>query len=77
VLAAVAVGIVVAVVDDWRNGVRTISGSLGFAGVLRLLLPERDAGMLAVRHRLLDVGILVVLAVTLFVLAISIPEQPV
>ncbi|THI95650.1 DUF3017 domain-containing protein [Nocardioides sp.] len=77
VLAATAAGIVIAVVDDWRNGVRTISGALGFAALLRLLLPDRDAGMLAVRHRLLDVGILAALAVTLFVLAISIPEQPV
>ncbi|MFC5727678.1 MULTISPECIES: DUF3017 domain-containing protein [Nocardioides] len=76
-LAATAAGIVIAVVDDWRNGVRTISGALGFAALLRLLLPDRDAGMLAVRHRLLDVGILAALAVTLFVLAISIPEQPV
>ena len=76
-LAAVAVGIGIAVVSDWRTGVRTVSGALAAAALLRLVLPERDAGMLAVRHRFLDVGVLVAVAVALFALASTIPDQPV
>lgn len=52
-----------------------MSAGLVAAAVLRLGLPEKDAGMLAVRHRFLDVGILVAVAVGLVLLAGSIPEQ--
>ncbi|WP_408896568.1 DUF3017 domain-containing protein [Nocardioides sp. R1-1] len=75
VLVVVGVGLVVAAASDWRVGLRIMSGGLAGAGALRLVLPERDAGMLAVRHRLLDVGILVGVAVVLFLLAGTIPEQ--
>ncbi|MCR1784364.1 DUF3017 domain-containing protein [Nocardioides carbamazepini] len=72
---AVGVGLVVAAASDWRLGLRIISGGLAVAGGLRLVLPEKDAGMLAVRHRLLDVGILVAVGAVLLVLAATIPEQ--
>jgi len=71
----VGVGLVVASASDWRTGLRIVSAALLVAGGLRLVLPERDAGMLAVRHRFLDVGILVAVAVGLIVLAGTIPEQ--
>ena len=75
VLVAVAIGILVAL-SDWRIGVRTIAGALGAAALMRLVLPERDAGMLAVRHRLVDVGVLLAVGIALAVLAGTIPEQP-
>ncbi|MDQ6522572.1 DUF3017 domain-containing protein [Nocardioides sp. LHD-245] len=74
-LVAVGVGLVVAAASDWRLGLRIVSGGLAVAGGLRLVLPEKDAGMLAVRHRFLDVGILVAVAVVLLLLAGTIPEQ--
>lgn len=77
VLALTTAGVVVAAASDWRTGVRMIGGALAFAAVLRLVLRDRDAGMLAVRHRALDVAILVVIGGALFVLAASIPDQPV
>lgn len=77
ILAMTLAGVVVAATSDWRTGMRIISGVLGFAAVLRLALPEKDAGMLAVRHRFLDVAILLALGITLFVLAQTIPDQPV
>lgn len=77
VLLTTIAGVVVAGVSDWRTGVRLIAGALTAAAVLRLVLRDRDAGMLAVRHRALDVAILVVIAGALFVLAASIPDQPV
>ncbi|MBM0124663.1 DUF3017 domain-containing protein [Pimelobacter simplex] len=75
VLAVVGSGLALAAVSDWRLGLRIMSGGLVAAAVLRLGLPEKDAGMLAVRHRFLDVGILVAVAVGLVLLAGSIPEQ--
>ncbi|WGY03212.1 MULTISPECIES: DUF3017 domain-containing protein [unclassified Nocardioides] len=75
VLVVVGAGLVVAAVSDWRVGLRIMSGGLLTAAALRLGLPEKDAGMLAVRHRFLDVGILVTVAVVLILLAGSIPEQ--
>lgn len=77
ILVTTIAGVVVAGVSDWRTGVRLIAGALTAAAVLRLVLRDRDAGMLAVRHRALDVGILVVIAGVLFLLASSIPDQPV
>jgi hypothetical protein len=53
-----------------------VSVALACAALLRLVLPERDAGMLAVRHRLLDVTVLLGLGIALFVLAGTIPDQP-
>ena len=69
-------GLVVAVVSDWRTGIRIVCGALAFAAVMRLVLPDRDAGMLAVRHRFLDVGTLLAIAGALVVLTATIPDQP-
>ncbi|MCW2813273.1 MAG: hypothetical protein JWN84_728 [Nocardioides sp.] len=74
-LAALAsIGIIVA--GDWRVGVRVLGVCLGGAALLRLVLPQRDAGMLAVRHRVVDVVMLAVVAGVLWWLAGSIPDQP-
>lgn len=70
------VGIVVAATSDWRGGLRIIAGTLSVAALFRLVLPEKDAGMLAVRHRLVDVGVLVAFSAALFALALTVPEQP-
>lgn len=74
-LIGVAVGLGLAVTDDWRLGVRWIAGALLFAAGCRLLLPDRQAGMLAVRHRAVDVGLLVVVGGVLIFLVGSIPNQ--
>ena len=76
VLAGVAASLVVVATGDWRTGVRGIGGSLLVAALVRLVLPRRDAGMLAVRHKLLDTAILVLLGGLLVFLAGSIPDQP-
>jgi hypothetical protein len=76
VLVATAVGIVIVYRShDWQLGVRVIAGALCAAGLLRLVLPQRDAGMLAVRSRLIDVTLLVVVGGALFFLAGNIPDQ--
>jgi hypothetical protein len=77
VLAAAAVGVAVAWLGhDWRLGVTWISGALLGAAGLRLLMPAKDAGMLAVRHRLLDVALLGAIGGVLLFLARTVPNQP-
>ena len=76
ILLVAAAAIVVTALRDWRVGIRIFSGALGVAALARLVLPRRDAGMLAVRHRLVDVGLLVGVGVVLWVLVETIPNQP-
>jgi hypothetical protein len=76
VLAAVAVGMGIVVLGEWRTGVRTMGGALILAAAVRLVLRARDAGMLAVRHKVFDALVLLVLGGLLIFLAGSIPEQP-
>jgi hypothetical protein len=76
VLATVGVAMVLVALDEWRTGIRLMGGALVFAALVRLALRARDAGMLAVRHKVLDAVILVVLGGALIFLAGSIPDQP-
>jgi len=76
VLGVVAVAMVIVALDEWRTGVRLMGGALIFAAAVRLVLPRRDAGMLAVRHKVLDAAVLLVLGASLIFLAGSIPDQP-
>lgn len=39
----------------WLRGVMGLAGAMLIAGVLRLVLPARQAGLLVVRNRLVDV----------------------
>jgi hypothetical protein len=75
ILAATAVGIVAAYVDDWRLGIRIVGGAMLVAAAFRLVLRQRDAGMLAVRHRLVDVAVLAAMGAALIFLAGDIPGQ--
>jgi Protein of unknown function (DUF3017) len=74
-LCAAGFGIAVVWTGDWRLGIRVVAGALCFAALARLVLPARDAGMLAVRHRLFDVFVLAGLGGLLFFLAATIPNQ--
>ena len=77
VLTATVVGLgIVLLADDWRLGVRVVAGALAAAALIRLALPRKDAGMLAVRSRMVDVVLLAAVSGVLFILAGNIPEQP-
>ena len=76
VLVVVGVALLLVAVAEWRTGIRLMGGALIFAALVRLLLRARDAGMLAVRHKVLDAAILIVLGALLIFLAGSIPDQP-
>jgi hypothetical protein len=76
VLLVSAIGIGIVWAGDWRLGTRWIAGALFLAALVRLVLPHRDAGMLAVRHRLVDCAMLAGVAALLVFLAATIPNQP-
>jgi hypothetical protein len=76
ILAVCAAGVAVVAGGDWRLGVRVLAIGLMVAAALRLVLPARDAGMLAVRHRAIDVTVLALMGGLIYFLAISIPDQP-
>ena len=77
VLAAAAVGLGIVSQGNWRLGVKWIGVSLVVAAVVRLALPAREAGMLAVRRRLVDVTLLTAVGLFLWFLSTNIPNQPV
>ena len=76
VLATCVVAVGIVVTGEWRTGIRVFGGALLLGGLVRLLLSNRDAGMLAVRFKALDVLVLAVLGSALIFLAGSIPDQP-
>lgn len=76
VVAVVAAGVLVAALHHPRAGMWIASGGLGAGAVMRLLLRERDAGLLVVRRRRVDVVVLAGLALALGVLAAVTPFPP-
>ena len=75
VLITAGVGLAIAWGGDWRLGIRCLAGGLCFAALLRLALPTRDAGMLAVRNRFFDAILLGGVGAAIFFLASTIPNQ--
>ena len=73
VLLVVGVGLLQVPFRHWRMGLVVMGLALVGAGLLRLLLPVRRAGFLAVRSRPVDVVLLTGTGLALAVLAQSIP----
>jgi hypothetical protein len=73
VLVMVGVGLLLVAFDHWRRGLVVIGLSLIIAALLRLLLPVRRVGFLAVRSRPMDVVLLAVAGLALAVTALTIP----
>lgn len=76
VLTVCIVGVGIVVTGEWRSGIRVFGGALLLGALVRLVLSNRDAGMLAVRFKAFDVVMLAVLGSALIFLAGSIPDQP-
>jgi hypothetical protein len=72
VLVAVGIGLLEVAVDHWRRGLVVIGVALVVGGALRLFLPVRRVGFLAVRSRPMDVVLLVGTGLVLAVVALSI-----
>ena len=76
VLGLGGTGIAVVWGGDWRLGIRLLAAALCAASLVRLVLRNRDAGMLAVRNRFFDAVLLGGVGAALFFLAATIPDQP-
>jgi hypothetical protein len=74
VLAVAGLGLLLAAVVDWQLGAFVFGVALLAAAGLRLTLPTRTAGWLAVRTRGLDAAMLLALGFAVVVLANTIPR---
>jgi hypothetical protein len=74
VLLVVGVGLLQVTLRHWRLGLVVMGLALVGAGLLRLLLPVRRAGFLAVRSRPVDVVLLTGTGLALAVIARTIPS---
>jgi hypothetical protein len=72
-LAATGIGYAAAVPPHWLRGVLVLAGAMAIAGLLRLLLPARQAGLLAVRSRAFDVLCYCGVGVAIVVLGLALP----
>ena len=73
VLTVVAVGLVEVTIDHWRRGIVVVGLALIGGALLRLLLPVRRVGFLAVRSRPVDVVLLAGTGLALAVIVLTIP----
>jgi len=72
-LSATGIGYAAAVPRHWLRGVLVLAGAMVIAGLLRLLLPARQAGLLAVRSRAFDVLCYCGVGVAIVVLGLALP----
>jgi hypothetical protein len=73
VLVAVAVGLLLVTFEHWRKGLVVMGLALVGAALLRLLVPLRRVGFLAVRSRPMDVLLMAGAGIVLTVVALAIP----
>jgi hypothetical protein len=73
VLVTVGFGLLLVTFEHWRWGLVVIGLALIGAGLLRLLLPVRRVGFLAVRSRPIDVVLMAGTGLALTVIALAIP----
>ncbi|MGY1832556.1 DUF3017 domain-containing protein [Geodermatophilus sp. SYSU D01180] len=73
VLVVVAVGLGMVALEHWRRGLLVVGLALVGAAVLRLVLPVRRVGFLAVRSRPVDVVLMAGAGVALSALALVVP----
>jgi hypothetical protein len=73
VLAGFATGVLLIGLHHWRKGLFVTGLALMLGGFLRLVLPTRRAGFLAVRGRMTDVVTLAILGAAVMLLSAIIP----
>lgn len=72
-LIGVGLGLAWVFLDHWRQGLIGIALVLCAGGALRLVLPTRAVGLLAVRSRIFDVAMLVGLGAVILALTLAVP----
>ena len=73
VLVTVGIGLLMVTFEHWRKGLVVVGVALVGGAALRLLLPVRRVGFLAVRSRTTDVVLLAGTGLALAVIALAIP----
>jgi hypothetical protein len=73
VFAVGLLGVVAAAQHHWRKGLYIVGAALLLGAVLRLVLPARRVGSLAVRGKVVDVAMLLVLGAAVAFLAGTVP----
>lgn len=77
VLTVLAVGLLGVSQHHWRKGLYVVAAAVLLGAALRLVLPVRSAGLLAVRTRVTDVVVLTTLGLVVGGLAAAVPARPV
>ena len=75
-LLAVAVGLVLVALGQWRLGIGAIGMAFVAGALARVVVPIDHTGMLRVRGKIFDVVWMSLLGTALIVLPILIPNQP-
>ena len=76
IVVIVGVALAVTALGPWRLGAALGGGAFAAAAVARIAIPERSAGLLRVRRRVIDVLWMGSIAGLIITLAIVIPSQP-
>lgn len=74
-LLSFVAALMIVATGHWRKGSFVAGCAVGLAGLLRLVLPERLAGLLIVRSKLLDVVILMATAFIMIGLTLVVPHS--
>jgi hypothetical protein len=75
VIVTVGVGLLMVTFEHWRKGLVVMGVALVGGAVLRLLLPVRRVGFLAVRSRPVDVVLLAGAGLALAIIALATPSS--
>ncbi|MGA4509010.1 DUF3017 domain-containing protein [Propionibacteriaceae bacterium G1746] len=76
VLVAMGASCVVMATGHWRRGAFAFGSAVVLAGLLRMVLPSRRAGLLALRARWFDTVLLLVAGAALLALTLVVPPSP-
>jgi hypothetical protein len=73
VIVTVGAGLLLVAAERWRSGLVVMGLALVLAGLMRLFLPLRRIGFLAVRSRPVDVTLTLGAGLAVTLLAVAIP----
>lgn len=76
IVAGVFAGLLIAYLGDssWRLGGLIVGASVGLGAVVRVVLPNREAGLLQVRGKAFDVTVLAFTGAAIIILAVVVPN---
>ena len=75
VLGATLIGLLMVVLDRWREGLLLMGMAILFAAMARAVVSEEESGMLGLRRKPIDVVTLLLLGTGLVTLSLVIPER--